>query len=58
VLLYLVSSQLLLFHTPPSGHSVARTLLGWGVRHMTFVDNGRVSYSNPVRQALFEFGRC
>lgn len=31
------------------GCSVARTLLGWGVRHITFVDNSRVAYSNPVR---------
>lgn len=31
---------------------------GWGVRHITFVDNGRVSYSNPTRQSLFEFEHC
>lgn len=37
------------------GCHVARCLMGWGVRHITFVDNGRVSYSNPVRQPLFEF---
>ena len=30
-------------------------LQGWGVRHMTLVDNGAVSYSNPVRQSLFVF---
>ena len=24
-------------------------------RHITFVDNGKVSYSNPVRQSLFTF---
>nr|XP_023019696.1 ubiquitin-like modifier-activating enzyme ATG7 [Leptinotarsa decemlineata] len=35
------------------GCSVARTLLGWGVRHITFVDNSTVSFSNPVRQSLF-----
>ncbi|GAB5372948.1 hypothetical protein AAMO2058_001708100 [Amorphochlora amoebiformis] len=37
------------------GCNVARTLLGWGIRHITFVDNGRVSYSNPVRQPLFDY---
>jgi ubiquitin-like modifier-activating enzyme ATG7 len=40
------------------GCSVARTLLGWGVRNFTFVDNGKVSYSNPVRQNLFELVDC
>eukprot|EP01052_Picozoa_sp_SAG31_P021216 SAG31_NODE_1629_length_7702_cov_6.380902_2_plen_271_part_00 len=40
------------------GCQVARSLLGWGVRTMTFVDCGRVSFSNPVRQSLFEFEDC
>ena len=31
---------------------------GWGVRKITFVDNGSVSYSNPVRQPLFDFKDC
>lgn len=31
---------------------------GWGVRHITFVDSSKVSYSNPVRQPLFEFEDC
>jgi len=33
-------------------------LLSWGVRNITLVDNGVVSYSNPVRQSLFEFTDC
>ena len=33
-------------------------MIGWGVRHVTFVDNGVVSYSNPARQCLFEFDDC
>jgi len=37
------------------GCQVARNLLSWGFRKVTFVDNGRVSYSNPVRQCLFTF---
>ena len=31
---------------------------GWGVRNITFVDSARVSFSNPVRQPLFEFEDC
>jgi len=40
------------------GSYVARNLMGWGVRKITFVDNGRVSYSNPVRQPLYNFRDC
>lgn len=40
------------------GAYVARNLMGWGVRKITFVDNGRVSYSNPVRQPLYTFKDC
>ncbi|KAG0246054.1 ubiquitin-like conjugating enzyme [Mortierella sp. GBAus27b] len=40
------------------GCYVARSLLGWGVRNITFLDNAKVSFSNPVRQPLFEFEDC
>lgn len=40
------------------GCAVARVLLGWGVRHVTFLDSGRVAFSNPVRQSLYEFEDC
>lgn len=30
----------------------------WGVRDITLVDSATVSYSNPVRQPLFEFEDC
>ena len=40
------------------GCNVARALLGWGVETITFVDNSKVSYSNPVRQSLFNFEDC
>jgi ubiquitin-like modifier-activating enzyme ATG7 len=40
------------------GCAVARTLIGWGVRSISFVDNGTVSYSNPARQSLFTFEDC
>lgn len=50
--------KVLLLGAGTLGSYVARALLGWGVRHITFVDNGRVSYLNPVRQPLFEFNDC
>ncbi|KAF4753793.1 Autophagy protein 7 [Perkinsus olseni] len=37
------------------GCAVSRTLLGWGVKHITFVDSGHVSFSNPARQNLFTY---
>ena len=40
------------------GCNVARALLGWGVETITFVDNSKVSFSNPVRQSLFTFQDC
>lgn len=40
------------------GSYVARNLLGWGVRKVTFVDNATVSFSNPVRQPLYNFVDC
>ena len=35
------------------GCSVARALIAWGVKHISFADCGRVAFSNPVRQSLF-----
>lgn len=47
--------KVLLLGSGTLGSYVARSLLGWGVRTITFVDNGKVSFSNPVRQPLFNF---
>lgn len=50
--------KVLLLGAGTLGSYVSRALMGWGVRNITFVDNGRISYSNPVRQPLFNFKDC
>ena len=52
------NTKCLLLGAGTLGSYVSRNLMGWGVRKITFVDYGNVSYSNPVRQPLFEFEDC
>ena len=54
----LQKTKVLLLGAGTLGCHVARTLMGWGVRNITFVDSGKVSMSNPVRQSLFNFEDC
>lgn len=46
-------TRFLLLGAGTLGCSMARVLMGWGVRKMTFLDSGKVQLSNPVRQSLF-----
>ncbi|KAJ2726129.1 Autophagy protein 7 [Coemansia sp. Benny D115] len=51
----MANTRVLLIGAGTLGAYTARALLAWGVRKMTFVDNGTVSFSNPARQPLYEF---
>ena len=51
----IMAARCLLLGSRTLGCAVSRALLGWGVRTITLVDNGKVSYSNSVRHSLFTF---
>lgn len=52
------NTKCLLLGAGTLGSYVSRILLGWGVKKISFVDSGTVSFSNPVRQPLFSFNDC
>ena len=50
--------KVLIFGAGTLGCSVSRSLVAWGVRDLTIVDNGKVSWSNPARQSLYQVTDC
>lgn len=52
------ATKCLLLGAGTLGTYVGRLLVAWGVDKVTFVDSGRVSFSNPPRQPLFEYTDC
>lgn len=54
----LQKTKVLMIGAGTLGCSVARVLVGWGIRNIKIIDYGNVSYSNPVRQTLFTLEDC
>jgi ubiquitin-like modifier-activating enzyme ATG7 len=49
----LLSQRVLILGAGTLGCMIARTLVGYGIQNITFIDNSLVSFNNPTRQHLF-----
>ena len=54
----IASTKCLLLGCGTLGCHIARGLLAWGVKNISLVDNSKISYSNPVRQSLYNLDDC